>query len=78
LQDMFEHDRSAARGLMATRKLVVFKHKDALGNAHAHKLFELVTIKRKDESKPTRAFSDYEVKIDKAGVPQGVELIEMV
>ena len=78
LQEMFEHDRSAARGLMATRKLIVFKHKDALGNAYAHKLFELVTIKRKDESKPARAFSDYEVKIDKAGVPQGVELIEMV
>jgi CRISPR-associated protein Csd2 len=78
LQDMFEHDRSAARGLMATRKLIVFKHKDALGNAPAHKLFELVTIKRKDESKPARAFLDYEVKIDKAGVPQGVELIEMV
>jgi CRISPR-associated protein Csd2 len=78
LSDMFEHDRSAARGLMATRKLIVFKHKDALGNAHAHKLFELVAIKRKDDSKPARAFADYAVTIDKPGLPDGVELIEMV
>lgn len=76
LQDMFEHDRSAARGLMATRKLIVFKHKDALGSAHAHKLFELVTIKRLDESKPPRQFSDYKVTVGKP--PAGVEAIEMV
>ncbi len=78
LNSMFEHDRSAARGLMATRKLVIFKHKDALGNAPAHKLFELVTIKRKDESKPPRAFADYEVTINKSGAPASVDLIEMI
>jgi len=79
LADMFEHDRSAARGLMATRKLIVFKHKDALGNSHAHTLFDLVKIVRSgDTTKPTRTFSDYEVKIDKAKVPASVELIEML
>ncbi|HBA83815.1 MAG TPA: type I-C CRISPR-associated protein Cas7/Csd2 [Verrucomicrobia bacterium] len=78
LCEMFEHDRSAARGLMATQKLIVFKHESALGNAPAHKLFERVKIARKDESKPARAFSDYDVTIDKAGFPSGVELIEML
>lgn len=51
---------------------------EALGNAPAHKLFDLVSVKRRDESKPARAFSDYEVSIDRAGVPAGVELIEMI
>ncbi|MFH1038031.1 MAG: type I-C CRISPR-associated protein Cas7/Csd2 [PVC group bacterium] len=78
LTNMFEQDRSAARGEMTTRKLIVFKHDSKLGNAPAHKLFELVTIKRNDESKPPRAFSDYELKIDRDKVPQGVELIEMI
>ncbi len=76
LEQMFEHDRSAARGMMATQKLIVFKHESALGNAPAHKLFERVKITRKDESKPARAFSDYDVKIDKAGLPPGVEVLE--
>jgi CRISPR-associated protein Csd2 len=78
LCNMFEHDRSAARGLMATQKLVVFKHKDALGNAPAHKLFERVTIKRKDEdkSKPPRDIADYAITINKDGLPQGVTIIE--
>jgi CRISPR-associated protein Csd2 len=76
LNSMFEHDRSAARGLMSTRKLVIFKHKDALGNAAAHELFDLVSIKLKDEIKPPRAFSDYTVTVGKA--PDGVELIEML
>lgn len=78
LCNMFEHDRSAARGLMATRKLIVFKHDSPLGSAPAHKLFERIAIKRKDENKPARCFADYDVKIDKAGLPQGVELIEML
>lgn len=78
LKNMFEHDRSAARGLMSTRNLIVFKHATALGNAPAHTLFDLVTIKRKDESKPARAFADYAVTIDREHKPQGVELIEMV
>jgi len=73
LTDMFDHDRSAARGLMSTRALIVFKHNSALGNASAHKLFELVQLKRKtDPSKPAREFADYDVVIDEASLPQGV------
>lgn len=75
LTDLFEHDRSAARGLMATRGLIVFKHDSALGNSPAHKLFELVQVKRRtDPSKPAREFGDYEIVIDKAQVPAGVTL----
>ena len=73
---MFEHDRSAARGLMSTRKLVVFKHDSALGNAPAHALFERVEIKRRDEAKPARAFSDYDLLIKKDGLPAGITVIE--
>jgi CRISPR-associated protein Csd2 len=76
---MFEHDRSAARGLMATRGLKVFKHASALGNAPAHKLFDLVKIERANGSdKPARSFADYRVTIDRAQIPPGVELIELL
>lgn len=78
LINMFEHDRSAARGKMATRKLFVFKHESDLGNAPAHKLFELVKVSKKEGANPPRSFSDYEVTVDKANIPQGVELIEML
>lgn len=79
LKNMFEHDRSAARGLMSTRKLIVFKHDSAFGSAPAHQLFDLVKIERKSESAtPARMFSDYEVKTDKAALPKSVEMIEMV
>jgi CRISPR-associated protein Csd2 len=81
LCDMFEHDRSAARGLMSTRKLIVFEHENRLGKAPAHALFDLVTVKRKDESKPARSFADYAVTPTaeiRAGLPQGVTLIEML
>ena len=62
---MFEHDHSAARGLMCTRKLVVFEHATALGNKPAHELFERVTWKRKnDETKPAREFTDYDISLD--------------
>ncbi len=65
LQEMFEHDHSAARGLMCTRKLVVFEHATALGNKPAHELFERVTWKRKnDETKPAREFTDYDISLD--------------
>ncbi len=78
LSNMFDHDRSAARGEMSACGLIVFKHNDALGNAPAHKLFDLVQVKRKDESRPARSFADYDVRIDEAGCPAGVELISMV
>ena len=88
LGSMFEHDRSAARGEMATRKLVVFKHDNALGNAPAHSLFERIRIGRNvdgafrtidsrlDNLPPARAFSDYIVAIDRDALPAGVEIIE--
>lgn len=78
IENMFEHDRSAARGKMATRKLFVFKHESELGNAPAHKLFELVKVARRPEAIPPRSFSDYEVTVDRTGVPEGVTLIERV
>lgn len=88
LSNMFEHDRSAARGEMATRKLIIFKHENALGNAHAHTLFDRVRIGRNIDGEfrevdgrisnyaPARAFSDYIVKVDKADLPAGIEVIE--
>jgi len=78
LKNMFDHDRSAARGEMAAQKLTVFKHDSELGNAPAHKLFDLVRVDKKDKSKPCRAFSDYDVIVDKSAVPQGVELLELL
>jgi len=78
LMNMFDHDRSASRGEMASQKLIVFKHDKELGNASAHKLFELIKVRRKDESKPARKFADYEVNIDKSNVPNGVTLQELL
>lgn len=78
LMNMFDHDRSAARGEMAAQKLVVFKHGSDLGNAPAHKLFDLVGVQKNNQDKPARSFSDYDVNIDKAAVPSGVELMELL
>lgn len=66
LEDMFDYDHSAARGLMSTRRLVIFEHSTALGNAHAVDLFDRVTWKR-GTGGPARAFTDYEIQLD--GVP---------
>ena len=63
LQEMFEHDHSAARGLMSTRRLVVFEHATALGNRPAQELFARVTARRKNKD-PARDFSDYEILLD--------------
>jgi CRISPR-associated protein Csd2 len=76
LLNMFEHDRSAARGKMAVRKLVVFKHDSDLGNAPAHRLFELVQVTRHPQANPPRSFSDYEVRVDTANVPANITVIE--
>jgi CRISPR-associated protein Csd2 len=76
LTNMFEHDRSAARGLMSARKLVVFKHDNALGRAPAHKLFKLVRVDRREASVPPRSYDDYLVTVDKAELPQGVSIDE--
>ncbi len=77
LTNMFDHDRSASRGKMAPRKLIVFKHDSKLGNAPAHKLFDLIKVEKSvEESQPARAFSDYTVTINTSECPQGVDLIE--
>lgn len=72
---MFVDDPSAARGTMTVRKIVVFKHDSALGNAQAAELFERVTVKRKDESKPARDYTDYEVKVDEEKLPVGITFV---
>lgn len=78
LMNMFENDRSAARGLMASRKLFAFKHESKLGNAPAHKLFDAVSVKRLiEDGAEARAFSDYEIVVDRAAIPEGVELLEL-
>ena len=76
LEQMFEHDRSAARGEMSTRGLYVFKHDSELGNAHAHALFDRVTVKKKIDT--PRAFSDYAVQVDETDLPTAVKLIRRV
>ena len=76
LENMFEHDRSAARGLMGTRKLIIFEHSSRMGNAPVQQLFDVLTVKRKDEGKPARDFNDYSVSIAADKIPQGVRLIE--
>lgn len=75
--NMFEHDRSAARGKMCLRKLIVFKHENALGNAPAHVLFDKINIKLKDDKVVPRAYSDYDISIDDSKI-DGVELINML
>ncbi len=89
LVSMFDHDRSAARGEMATRKLIVFRHASALGNAPAQSLFDRVTVYRRhqgsiqpigssatDNWPPARAWADYHVAIDHEGLPAEIEIIE--
>ena len=80
LTNMFEHDRSAARGEMSARKLVVFKHDHVMGNAPAHKLFETVKVSRVDgvADTPARGFTDYRVEIDATTVPAGVTVQELL
>lgn len=78
LVNMFEHDHSAARGKMATRKLIVFKHASDLGNAPSHLLFERVDVERKTDVTTPRSFSDYVVTVDKENLPAGVEVIEKI
>lgn len=75
--NMFELDRSAARGNMAVRELIVFKHDSELGNAPAYKLFELVKVARKDGVTAPRAYSDYTVTLDEAHLPDGVTVTRM-
>lgn len=72
--NMFEHDHSAARGKMAVRELIVFRHDSELGNASAWKLFESVSVKRKnpDDTSPARSYYDYQITVDTDHLPAGV------
>lgn len=71
--NMFEDDHSAARGKMAVRELIIFRHQDRMGCAPAHKLFDLVKISRREpEGGFPRSYSDYVVTVDEAALPQGV------
>ena len=87
LSDMYDLDRSAARGEMSARRLIAFKHDSTLGNAQAHKLFDRITVNRVLEGSsvpvgdkrmhnwpPARAFTDYAVMIDEADMPSGVTI----
>lgn len=89
LREMFELDRSAARGEMASRRLIAFKHESALGNAQAHKLFDRVTVSRcsgedlipvgdprTHNLPPTRNFADYHINLDAIDMPEGVSIVE--
>ena len=69
--NMFENDRSAARGKMAVRELIVFKHASELGNAPAYKLFDAVHVERAANVTTPRKYSDYVVTIDET-LPDGV------
>jgi CRISPR-associated protein Csd2 len=77
LMNMFDHDRSAARGEMNARKLFVFKHESALGNEAAHKLFGRIVVKPKDGVKLIRSFDDYSFDVEKRDLPTGISLTEM-
>ncbi|PMR77325.1 type I-C CRISPR-associated protein Cas7/Csd2 [Billgrantia endophytica] len=78
LINMFEHDRSAARGEMSARKLIVFKHDNPMGNGPAHLLFDSIKVERVEgeESTPARHYSDYRVSVDAEALPAGVSVDE--
>ena len=91
LEQMFDHDRSAARGEMAARRLVLFKHDSPIGNAPAHRLFERVVVKRYCDDEeyepgerrahnlpPARAYADYVVHLDAGNLPAGVEMVDRI
>lgn len=75
--NMFENDRSAARGKMCMRKLYVFKHDSILGNAPAHILFDKIDVEKKKEIVAPRSFKDYNITVD-TNLPEGVTLIEKI
>ena len=75
---MFENDHSAARGKMAVRELIVFKHSKELGDCPAYKLFDAVEIKKKEEVEYPRKYQDYIVEVHKEQIPETVEVKRMV
>lgn len=77
LKNMFDLDRSAARGLMSAQKLIVFRHASELGNAPANKLFDLVKVEKTTNDVP-RSFKDYAVSINTSALPSGVTVEELI
>ncbi|RMH65894.1 MAG: type I-C CRISPR-associated protein Cas7/Csd2 [Calditrichaeota bacterium] len=77
LINMYDHDHSASRGKMNSRKLIVFKHDSPLGNAPAHQLFDRVRVKKKDDL-PPRSFDQYTIEIDRTKLPEGIEIDEQL
>ena len=91
LNNMYDLDRSAARGEMAARRCIAFKHDSDLGNAQAHKLFERISVhrvhdgssapvgdKRSDNWPPARAFSHYDIRLDATNLPANIEIEEWI
>lgn len=76
--NMFEHDHSAARGKMAVRELIVFKHSKELGDCPAYKLFEAVEVQRKEDVIYPRKYQDYEITIHEDQIPETVEMIRKI
>ncbi|MEG2211984.1 MAG: type I-C CRISPR-associated protein Cas7/Csd2 [Raoultibacter sp.] len=73
LMNMFENDRSAARGLMTSRRLILFKHESKIGNAPASNLFDAITATKLTDAE-ARKFTDYEIAIDESAIPEGVSI----
>ena len=91
LRNMFEHDRSAARGEMTARRLIAFRHESPLGNAPAHALFDQVKVDRNsggdvipigdprlDNAPPARSFADYHVAFDRENLPPNVDVLDLL
>lgn len=76
--NMFEHDHSAARGKMAVRRLIVFKHSRELGDCPSYKLFDAVEVKRKERVEFARQYSDYEIAIHREQIPESVEVMDKI
>ena len=76
--NMFEHDHSAARGKMAVRELIVFKHSKELGDCPAYKLFDAVEVKRKEDVEYPRKYQDYTVTLHKEDIPESIQVKRMV
>ena len=76
--NMFEHDHSAARGKMAVRELIVFKHATELGNTPSYKLFDAVHVTKKEGVIAPRSYNDYTVTIDEEGIPESVTCTRMI
>jgi CRISPR-associated protein Csd2 len=77
LERMWDFDRSASRGMMACRGIIIFSHDNPYGNAPAHRLIDRVTLSLKDGVAAPRSFSDYSVSIDQDNLPEGITLTHL-